>query len=141
MLHAFEGVEAIEGPTHRHVNPSGQIMQPADITVGWDSSRPEKSGCRGSRELGARNGRTGLRLLPGPGCQVIRDKPGDFSGPHTDHHPEDPDYRDGYVDIHIMLSSPSVASQLLVQEGPDGMLDIVKEAGSGASIAVNQLPF
>jgi hypothetical protein len=84
---------------------------------------------------------TGKRLLPNPGCQVVYYGPGDFSGPHTDHHPEDRDYRDGYVDIHIMLSSPAVASQLLVHEGADGMLDVVHEVGHGLSIAVYQLPF
>jgi hypothetical protein len=83
---------------------------------------------------------TGKKLLPDPGCQVICYEPGDYSGPHTDHHPEEPELRDGYVDIHIMLSSPKVASQLLVYERR-GMLNEVKEIGKGMSIAVYQLPF
>ncbi|MEA2894343.1 MAG: hypothetical protein QOI05_5136 [Bradyrhizobium sp.] len=83
---------------------------------------------------------TGKTLLPDPGCQVICYEPGDYSGPHTDHHPEEPELRDGYVDIHIMLSSPKVASQLLVYERR-GMLNEVKEIGKGMSIAVYQLPF
>ena len=49
--------------------------------------------------------------------------------------------RDGYVDIHIMLSSPKVASQLLVYERQQGMLNEVAEIGKGMSIAVYQLPF
>jgi hypothetical protein len=84
---------------------------------------------------------TGKKLLPDPGCQVICYEPGDYSGPHTDHHPEERELRDGYVDIHIMLSSPKVASQLLVYERQQGMLNEVKEIGKGMSIAVYQLPF
>jgi hypothetical protein len=84
---------------------------------------------------------TGKKLLPDPGCQVICYEPGDYSGPHTDHHPEQREYRDGYVDIHIMLSSPKVASQLLVYEKRQGILNEVAEIGKGMSIAVYQLPF
>jgi hypothetical protein len=84
---------------------------------------------------------TGKKLHPDPGCQVICSEPGDYSGPHTDHHPEEPELRDGYVDIHIMLSSPKVASQLLVYERQNGMLNEVAEIGRGMSIAVYQLPF
>jgi len=84
---------------------------------------------------------TGKKLAPDPGCQVICYQPGDYSGPHTDHHPEDRDYRDGYVDVHIMLSSPKVASQLLVYERRQGFLNEVEEIGRGMSIAVYQLPF
>jgi hypothetical protein len=84
---------------------------------------------------------TGKKLLPDPGCQVICYEPGDYSGPHTDHHPEQREYRDGYVDIHIMLSSPRVASQLLVYERRPGILNEVEEIGRGMSIAVYQLPF
>jgi hypothetical protein len=84
---------------------------------------------------------SGKRLQPDPGCQVICYEPGDYSGPHTDHHPEEPELRDGYVDIHIMLSSPKVASQLLVYERQQGLLNEVAEIGKGMSIAVYQLPF
>jgi hypothetical protein len=84
---------------------------------------------------------TGKKLHPDPGCQVICYEPGDYSGPHTDHHPEQREYRDGYVDIHVMLSSPKVASQLLVYERRQGMLNEVEEIGKGMSIAVYQLPF
>jgi hypothetical protein len=84
---------------------------------------------------------TGKKLQPDPGCQVICYEPGDYSGPHTDHHPEEPELRDGYVDIHIMLSSPKVASQLLVYERQQGLLNEVAEIGKGMSIAVYQLPF
>jgi hypothetical protein len=84
---------------------------------------------------------TGKKLQSDPACQVICYEPGDYSGPHTDHHPEQRELRDGYIDIHIMLSSPKVASQLLVYERQQGMLNEVAEIGKGMSIAVYQLPF
>jgi hypothetical protein len=84
---------------------------------------------------------TGRKLVPDPACQIICYEPGDYSGPHTDHHPEQREYRDGYVDLHIMMSSPSVASQLLVYEKRQGVLNAVEEIGRGMSIAVYQLPF
>jgi hypothetical protein len=84
---------------------------------------------------------TGKKLMPDPGRQVICYHPGDYSGPHTDHHPEHPEYRDGYVDIHIMISSPAVASQLLIYERRQGFLNEVAEIGRGMSIAIYQLPF
>src|SRR5262249_22308717 len=48
------------------------------------------------------------------GRQVLRYGPGDYSGPHTDHHPQDPRARDGYVDMHLTFGSPGVAHQWLV---------------------------
>jgi hypothetical protein len=84
---------------------------------------------------------TAKSLVPEPGRQVICYKPGDFSGPHNDHHPEDDDYRKGYVDIHIMLSPSSVRSQLLIYERSRGLLNEVEEVGKGLSVAVYQLPF
>ena len=84
---------------------------------------------------------TAKPLLPDPGRQVICYKTGDFSGPHNDHHPEDEDYRKGYVDIHIMLSASSVGPQLLVYEKSRGLLNHVEDVAKGLSVAVYQLPF
>jgi hypothetical protein len=84
---------------------------------------------------------TGKHLRPDPGCQIICYEGGDFCGPHNDHHPEEKHLRDGFVDIHIMLSEPTVVSQLLVYEKRRGLLNAVEEVGSGLGIAVYQLPF
>jgi hypothetical protein len=86
-------------------------------------------------------GVTGKRLQREPGCQVICYESGDFSGPHNDHHPEQGNLRRGYVDVHIMLSEPTVLSQLLVYEKQRGLLNEVREVGRGLAIAVYQLPF
>lgn len=80
-------------------------------------------------------------LLPDPGRQVICYGEGDFSGPHNDHHPEQKEYRKGYIDIHIMLSASSVSSQLLVYEKQRGILNEVEEVGRGLALAVYHLPF
>jgi len=84
---------------------------------------------------------TGKHLRPDPGCQVICYEGGDFCGPHNDHHPEEKYLRGGFVDIHVMLSEPTVVSQLLVYEKRRGLLNAVEEVGSGLGIAVYQLPF
>jgi hypothetical protein len=84
---------------------------------------------------------TGKRLEQDVSCQVICYSIGDFSGPHNDHHPEESYLRDGYVDVHIMLSEPTVMSQSLVYEKHRGLLNSVEEVGRGAAIAVYQLPF
>lgn len=80
-------------------------------------------------------------LVSGPGCQIICYESGDFCGPHNDHHPEESHLRDGYIDVHIMLSEPMVASQLLIYEKRRGLLNAVEEVGQGFGIAVYRLPF
>jgi len=86
----------------------------------------------------------GRALSPNAGRQVLRYGPGDYSGPHTDHHPEDPKGRDGYIDLHLSLGCPDVARQFLVYApmGKAGahfseMVDVNTEGG----ISVYRLPF
>lgn len=84
---------------------------------------------------------SGTRLVRDPGCQVICYEPGDFSGPHNDHHPEEDHLKRGYVDLHIMLAEVGVASQLLIYEKSAGLLNAVEEVGQGVGVAVYRLPF
>jgi hypothetical protein len=84
---------------------------------------------------------SGKKLVREPDCQIICYENGDFSGPHNDHHPENETARSGFVDVHIMLSEPSVSSQLLVYEEQPGLLNEVEEIGKGMAIAVYHLPF
>ncbi len=56
----------------------------------------------------------GRRLASGWGLQVLRYGPGDYAGPHNDHHPENTDVRQGYIDVHLSLCTPSVKHQWLV---------------------------
>jgi hypothetical protein len=56
----------------------------------------------------------GRRLERRWGIQALCYGPGDYAGPHNDHHPEEPRARQGYVDVHLTLASPAVAGQWLV---------------------------
>jgi hypothetical protein len=74
------------------------------------------------------------------GRQVLCYGPGDYAGPHTDHHPEDPRTRDGYVDMHLTLSGPGVAHQWLVYaEG--GHFRHVLDVNTKGGITAYRLPF
>ncbi len=84
---------------------------------------------------------SGQTLESNPGTQIICYEHGDFSGPHTDHHPEQPELKNGYVDVHIMLSSDDVQSQYLVYEREQGLLNEAVGIAKGAAIAVYHLPF
>jgi hypothetical protein len=74
------------------------------------------------------------------GRQVICYEPGDYSGPHNDHHPQRPEAKNGFVDIHVMFSNSAVATQLLVYE-ERGFLSQAHEVAVPSSVAVYRLPF
>jgi hypothetical protein len=59
-------------------------------------------------------GIAGRALAPRWGIQALCYGPGDYAGPHNDHHPEEPRARHGYLDIHLTLAGPGVAQQWLV---------------------------
>lgn len=74
------------------------------------------------------------------GRQVICYEPGDYSGPHNDHHPERAETRNGFVDLHVMFSNDGVASQSLVYE-ERGFLSASHDISTRAAIAIYRLPF
>lgn len=74
------------------------------------------------------------------GRQVICYEQGDYSGPHNDHHPERPEARNGFVDMHIMFSNDAVRSQWLVYE-QRGFLSASHDVSGRSGIAVYRLPF
>lgn len=82
----------------------------------------------------------GRTLAAGWGLQVLRYGPGDYAGPHNDHHPENPRARQGYVDIHLSLCSPGVAHQWLVYSRAGHFSEIVPLAAR-ATITAYRLPF
>jgi len=78
------------------------------------------------------------------GVQVLRYGAGDYSGPHTDHCPEDARARDGYVDLHLSLGCPGAARQLLVYAPMDrqgGHFSEMVDVNRAGGIAVYRLPF
>lgn len=56
----------------------------------------------------------GRALDPRFGRQVLCYGPGDYAGPHTDHHPEEPRAAAGYTDFHVSFGHADVAHQYLV---------------------------
>jgi hypothetical protein len=82
----------------------------------------------------------GRALDPDCGRQVLRYGPGDYSGPHTDHYPEDPAARGGYVDLHLSLGSPGAARQFLVY-ALKGHLSEMVDVNTLGGITVYRLPF
>ena len=83
---------------------------------------------------------SGRRLRRRWGTQVLCYGPGDYAGPHHDHHPEDDEAREGYTDVHLSLSTPAVAQQLLVyaREGHFSGLTSVNTVGG---VTAYRLPF
>ncbi len=57
---------------------------------------------------------SGRKVKKGWGTQVLAYGPGDYVGPHTDHHPEEPEARDGYTDVHLTFCTKGVAAQTIV---------------------------
>lgn len=74
------------------------------------------------------------------GMQVLAYDPGDYAGPHNDHHPEDPRAARGYLDVHLTLSSPGVAQQLLVWAKAGHFTECV-DVARRAGITAYRLPF
>lgn len=82
----------------------------------------------------------GRRLAAKWGQQALRYGPGDYAGPHNDHHPENKAARGGYIDLHISLCSPGVAHQWLVYSRAGHFSEIVSVAHP-ASLTAYRLPF
>jgi len=82
----------------------------------------------------------GRKLRSGWGLQVLRYGPGDYAGPHNDHHPENADALRGYIDLHLSLCTPGVAHQWLVYSRAGHFSEIVSVA-SPATVTAYRLPF
>jgi hypothetical protein len=74
---------------------------------------------------------SGIALAKAWGTQVLCYRPGDYAGPHNDHHPEDAEARDGYVDLHLTFCNRGVAQQLLVYEKHGHFSEVVSLAHAG----------
>jgi hypothetical protein len=82
----------------------------------------------------------GRKLRPGWGLQVLRYGPGDYAGPHNDHHPENADAQKGYIDLHLSLCTRGVAHQWLVYSRAGHFSEIVSVAAP-ATVTAYRLPF
>ena len=66
--------------------------------------------------------------------------PGDYAGPHNDHHPEDAEARDGYTDVHLTFCTPAVARQSLVY-APLGHFSEEANVKTLGGVTAYRLPF
>lgn len=82
----------------------------------------------------------GRRLRRRFGMQVLCYQPGDYTGPHNDHHPEDAEARDGYLDVHVSLATGAVAHQFLVYERAGHLSELV-DVNSCGGVTAYRLPF
>ena len=82
----------------------------------------------------------GRKLRSGWGLQVLRYGPGDYAGPHNDHHPENADALRGYIDLHLSLCTPGVEHQWLVYSRAGHFSEIVSVV-SPATVTAYRLPF
>ncbi len=83
---------------------------------------------------------SGYSLRKRWGTQVLCYLPGDYSGPHNDHHPEDPEARHGYVDVHLTFCSDGVARQELIY-AKNGHFTEVANVATVGGITCYRLPF
>jgi len=82
----------------------------------------------------------GRPLQRGWGIQALCYSPGDYTGPHNDHHPEEADAKDGYLDVHLTLATPAVGSHFLVY-AQDGHLSQMQDVNTVGGITAYRLPF
>src|SRR3546814_15700886 len=45
------------------------------------------------------------------GLQALAYNAGDYAGPHTDHHPEEPDAERGYFDLHVSFPTQETGDE------------------------------
>ena len=81
------------------------------------------------------------RSVEGPNTlQAFCYRPGDYAGPHTDHHPEEERILAGYIDVHLTFCTPGVSEQLIVYER-DGHLTEQRSLARSGVVSAYRLPF
>ncbi|PZR05970.1 MAG: hypothetical protein DI536_31410 [Archangium gephyra] len=74
------------------------------------------------------------------GLQTLCYRPGDYSGPHNDHHPDEPLGAQGYTDLHLTLCNDGVEHQWIVYEKKSHLSEIQSIATVGG-VTCYRLPF
>ena len=81
----------------------------------------------------------GAPLGPLAAAQVLCNRPGDYAGPHTDNHPNEPGAENGYVDVHLTFVTPGVREQFIVyQRG--GHLSAMAPIAVDGTVTAYRLP-
>jgi hypothetical protein len=74
------------------------------------------------------------------GLQTLCYWPKDYSGPHNDHHPDEPLGKDGYTDLHLTFCTEGVDHQFLVYER-QGHLQEIQSVATVGGVTCYRLPF
>lgn len=74
------------------------------------------------------------------GLQALCYWPKDYSGPHNDHHPDEPLGKDGYTDLHLTFCTEGVEHQYLVYE-KNGHLSELQPIAVVGGVTCYRLPF
>lgn len=82
---------------------------------------------------------SGFALKKTWGRQLLNYRAGDYTGPHNDHHPEDADAKDGYVDLHVTFCNEGAQAQQLVFER-DGHLNQSYDIATRGGVTCYRLP-
>jgi hypothetical protein len=82
----------------------------------------------------------GRELRPRWGIQALCYGPGDYAGPHNDHHPEEAAASRGYLDVHVTLAGRGVAQQWLVY-ARQGHFSEVADVAAAGTVTAYRLPF
>lgn len=78
--------------------------------------------------------------LEGPqAAQVLCYRPHDYAGPHTDHHPDEPRAKNGYVDVHLTFTTSGVKQQFIVYEH-GGHLTEQRSIAENGTVTAYRLP-
>jgi hypothetical protein len=75
------------------------------------------------------------------GLQALAYGAGDYAGPHTDHHPEEPDAARGYLDMHVSFATPSVRDQYLVYARAGHFTEMAEVTQKPGLVTAYRLPF
>jgi hypothetical protein len=75
------------------------------------------------------------------GLQAIAYGAGDYAGPHTDHHPEEPDAARGYLDMHLSFATTAVRDQYLVYAKTGHFTEMVEVTQKPGLVTAYRLPF
>jgi hypothetical protein len=75
------------------------------------------------------------------GLQALAYGPGDYAGPHTDHHPEEAAAAQGYLDVHVTFATPAVRDQYLVYARSGHFTEMVEVTQAPGLVTAYRLPF
>lgn len=81
----------------------------------------------------------GARLKRKYGLQALAYNAGDYAGPHTDHHPEEPEAARGYFDMHVSFATPGLRDQYLIY-AKAGHLTEMLDIAKGGLVTAYRLP-